>query len=81
MPVEVLRSWPLTGVTFILRDEELPVSSERIAEMEKSAFFLCVGLLLLLLLLSLLRSLPELVSDMVAVYLLLSSLSRAEIRI
>lgn len=46
----------LTGVPLVFREEEPPVPSESIAEMEKSALFFSVGLEVLLLLL-LLRSL------------------------
>lgn len=44
MPEEALCSRTLTGVTLALR-EELPVSSERIAEMEKSPLFLLSAVL------------------------------------
>ena len=54
-PDEALRC-SLTGVTLALF--ELPVSSERIADIEKSAFFLSVLLLLGLLLLWRLLLLP-----------------------
>lgn len=47
MPEEALCLQPLIGVTLALR-EELPVSSERIAEMEKSPLFLRSAVLVVL---------------------------------